>query len=90
MNSRLETLIEELKQEYEVIIMDTPLVGLVTDSLLLKPVNASIYVSCFDYIKKKQLQLIDKLYKEGKFNNPTIILNGVKRGKGYGYYEDDK
>jgi capsular exopolysaccharide synthesis family protein len=97
MNGRLETLIEELKQEYDVIIIDTPPVGLVTDSLLLKSmVNASIYVSRFNYTKKGQLQLIDKLYKEGKFNNPTIVLNGVKRGAGYGYgygygyYEDEK
>jgi capsular exopolysaccharide synthesis family protein len=95
MNGRLGSLIEELKQEYDVIIIDTPPVGFVTDSLLLKSmVNASIYVSRFNYTKKGQLQLIDKLYREGKFNNPTIVLNGVKRGKGYGYgygyYEDEK
>jgi capsular exopolysaccharide synthesis family protein len=96
MNGRLESLIEELKKEYDVIIIDTPPVGLVTDSLLLKSVNASLYITRFGYTKKGQLQLIDKLYKEGKFNNPTIVLNGMKRGKGYGYgygygyYEDDK
>jgi capsular exopolysaccharide synthesis family protein len=97
MNGRLESLVEELKQEYDVIIMDTPPAGLVTDSLLLKSmVNASLYISRFGYTKKGQLQLIDKLHKEGKFNNPTIVLNGVKRGNGYGYgygygyYEDDK
>jgi Mrp family chromosome partitioning ATPase len=56
MNGRLETLIEELKQEYDVIIIDTPPVGLVTDILLLKSmVNASIYVSRFNYTKKGQL-----------------------------------
>ncbi|MFK7946521.1 MAG: GumC family protein [Saprospiraceae bacterium] len=101
LNGRIEVLIEELKTEYDVIIIDTPPVGLVTDSLLLKSmVNASIYVTRFGVTKKGQLNFIDQLYKENRFNNPTIVLNSVKRGNnygygygsgyGYGYYEEDK
>jgi tyrosine-protein kinase Etk/Wzc len=97
LNGRLDILIEELKQTYDVIIIDTPPVGLVTDSLLLKSiVNTSIYVTRFSYTKRSQLRLINQLYKENKLINPTIVFNGVKRGRGYGYgygygyYDDDK
>lgn len=102
LNGRLDKLLKELKQEYDVIIVDTPPVGLVTDSLLLKSmVDASLYITRFNHTKKGQLNLIDRLYKENKFNIPTIIFNGVKKGRGYGYdgyrygygygyYEDDK
>jgi capsular exopolysaccharide synthesis family protein len=85
MNGRLETLVRELKQEYDVIIFDTPPVGFVTDSLLLKSmVNASLYVVRHNYTKREQLKLIDQLYREQKFNNPAIILNAIQRGRGYG------
>lgn len=99
LNGQLDTLLKELKQQFDIIIIDSPPVGLVTDSLLLsKYVNASLYVTRFGVTKKNALQLVEQLYQEKKLNNPAIVFNGVKKGGsygygygyGYGYYEEDK
>jgi len=93
MLDKTKELIEELKNYYNRIIIDTPPVGLVTDALLFKDlVDKSIFV-----------------VRSGKtpkgLPHPGIVLNGIKRksgfgygyrygygynyGYGYGYYEDD-
>jgi tyrosine-protein kinase Etk/Wzc len=89
-------LLEELKKKYDVIILDTPPVGLVTDGvLLLKKVDYPIYVFRADYSKKHFVHVADRLINENQIPL-SVVLNGVdldrnkyndrySYGYGYGY-----
>ena len=81
-------ILEALKQGYEMIILDTPPIGLVTDAKeLMHYVNINIYIVRADYSKKEFLQNLKKFDYIEKIPNLGIVLNDVKRKKGhYGYY----
>lgn len=90
LSPKLPGFIEQLKQEYQYIIMDTAPVGLVTDAFILgKFCDAVMYIVRQEYTEKKQLESIKEIYKLGKFSNLCIVFNDVKSGgkygTGYGY-----
>jgi len=92
----MEKLLEKLRDIYDVIILDTPPIGLVTDArTLMHFADISIYVLRADYSKKGFLRSVEKLSKE-KISGLGILLNDVKitkngygYGYGYGYYEEE-
>ena len=90
MGDEINQLFESLKEQYDVIILDTPPVGLVTDGILaMKKADIPIYVVRADYSRKEFVNTLNRLAKTNRFNNLSIILNSVKitanRGYGYGY-----
>lgn len=86
LNDELDVLLEALKKVYDVIILDTPPVGLVTDGILvMRKSDLSVYVVRADYSKKVFLKSINKLVTINKFNNMALILNSLNHGQGYGY-----
>ncbi len=92
-NGLMEKVLVELREMYDVIILDTPPVGLVTDAkTLMHLADTSIYVLRANYSKKEFFQNINKLYSE-KISGFGILLNDVainRANYGYGYYEDEK
>jgi capsular exopolysaccharide synthesis family protein len=88
--------LEKLREVYDVIIIDTPPIGLVTDARTLMYIaDTSLYLLRANYSKKEFLKHIKSLAKEHHIKHLGIILNDVpleKRGYGYGYgyYEEDK
>ena len=89
-------LIDELKNNYDYILLDTPPVGLVTDArVLLTQSDVALYVVKAEYSKKEFIKSINKLYTEKDIKNFGVIINGIKAGEGYGYgygygYYEDK
>ncbi len=88
-------LLDELKQIYDVILMDTPPVGLVTDGLLaMKKADLSLYVVRANYSQRKFVNTLNKLKKGNHFNKLTVVLNALpdigSNSYGYGYYEEKK
>jgi tyrosine-protein kinase Etk/Wzc len=95
LNSRIETLINELKAKYDYVIIDSSPVGQISDSYMLAPyIDSTIYVVRYNYTFKTQLEIIDDIYKTKKLNHPMIVLNGkvetVYGGYGYGYGYEEK
>ncbi len=92
LNGEFSNLVNELQQEYDFIIMDTPPVGLVTDGIMaMRRSDLSIYVVRANYSKKEFLRNVDRIATVNKFSNVAIVLNALpKSGKeyGYGYYEE--
>ncbi|MFB9107982.1 exopolysaccharide transport family protein [Flavobacterium gyeonganense] len=83
-------LIDELKKTYDYIILDTPPVGLVSDSLeLMQYSDVTLYVVRQNYSKKEMITLLNNRVKRGELSNVSIILNGfenkAKYGSAYGY-----
>jgi len=97
MKPRLGELIEQVKKEYDYVIVDTAPVGLVTDTLVVADIaDVTLYIIRANKLEKEMLKLPSRLYAEKKLNNMSVVLNGVGGQKGsaygfeYGYgYGDD-
>jgi capsular exopolysaccharide synthesis family protein len=93
LHNRVRVLIEQLRADFELVILDSPAVGLVADSLLLsKYADASLYVTRIGVTYKKDLALVNELHAANKFNNMALVCNGLsssrisKRAYQSGYY----
>lgn len=76
-----------LKNNFEVIVIDTAPIGMVSDAMTLgKFADCTLYLVRQGHTFKKQLILIDELYKEKKLPKISIVINDVKLKAGYGYY----
>jgi capsular exopolysaccharide synthesis family protein len=88
MTKRVENLFTIVKQEYDVVLVDTAPVNLVTDTLLIgKYADMFMYVVRANYLDKRLLAVPQELYNEKKLPNMAIVLNDTdpKRSYGYGY-----
>ena len=87
----------ELNKKYDIVILDTPPVGLVTDGrLVMKHCDIQLYIVRADYSKRNFVKVMNDLKSTGQFSNMTTILNSIDStpgygyGYGYGYYTDDE
>jgi capsular exopolysaccharide synthesis family protein len=83
---RLAQLFDELKARFDYVLVDSPPVGLVTDSQLIAPfADATMFLVRHDHTPKNYIKMVDTLYKEQRFQKLSIILNGVGEGESYYY-----
>jgi tyrosine-protein kinase Etk/Wzc len=86
MSKKVDLLFDELKSQYDYIIVDTAPVSLVTDTLLIaKHADCFIYVARANFLEKRMLNIPNTLYKEQKLPNLCLLLNDTDSTKGYGY-----
>lgn len=87
LNERVGELFIELRKRFDAIIIDTAPVGLVSDAITLSQhASASVYIVRHGYTLKKQIGLIDEIYKHNKLPHLCIIINDIKATTGYGGY----
>ncbi len=87
-SDRMDVLISSLKEAYDVIILDTPPLGIVTDAQdLAKYSDTNIFILRLNYTKKGMLQFINAKYKMKEIKNLSFVLNFYKdnSSKSYGY-----
>ncbi len=96
LNGKLDILMEQLKQDFDYVLMDSPPIGLVTDAKLLnKYADLCLYIVRHKRTPKSYLKYINNLYRSKELNNMNIVFNGLKPrgllgfknsyGHGYGY-----
>jgi capsular exopolysaccharide synthesis family protein len=92
LSEKLKTLIREVKEKYDYVIIDTPPAGILSDSLyLMQFADCITFVVRSDKSSTREIQFINSLQKENNLLNIFIILNRVKSGlrkyyySGYGY-----
>jgi len=99
MSERSDSMFNDLRSRYDMIFMDTPPVGIVTDGLLvMKKADIKIYIMRPEYSKRTFVNFLEKMNTLHEFSHLYIILNGVKRAKGIyygygygsGYYRDER
>lgn len=87
LDPRLDDLFDWLKEHFDVILVDTAPVGMVSDAMTLsKFADCTLYLVRQGHTFKKQVALIDEFYQENKLPRVSIIINDVKVKPGYGYY----
>ncbi|WP_370390828.1 GumC family protein [uncultured Winogradskyella sp.] len=85
-NGRFKLLIEEAKDIYDYIIVDTAPTILVTDTLLISQIaDATLYIARANFTEKKLLEFSKELHKGGKLKNMAYVVNSVGASKSYGY-----
>ena len=84
----LEEAIEQLKQHFDYIVLDTAPVGMVTDTQLISRVaDLTVYVCRADYTRKSEFALVNELATTNKLPRISIAINGLDlKKKKYGYY----
>jgi capsular exopolysaccharide synthesis family protein len=96
LKDKLKEFINKLKEEFEVIIMDTPPVGLVSETMdLLRFSDVNLYIVRQNYTHKRHLLMINDLYSSNHISDFYAVFNGFKGGGdiydyggynyGYGY-----
>ncbi|HEY6504855.1 MAG TPA: polysaccharide biosynthesis tyrosine autokinase [Chitinophagaceae bacterium] len=87
LDPKITTLFEWLRDHFDVIVVDTAPVGMVSDAMTLsKFADCTLYLVRQGHTFKKQIALIDELYREDKLPKVSVIINDVKVKPGYGYY----
>ncbi len=87
-SERLDHAFARFREWYDLIIVDTPPVGLVSDTLLLgRLADATLVVCRCDYSLKRNFAMLNRLHEEGKLPKMNLVLNGVDlKQRKYGYY----
>lgn len=88
LDPKLKELFEYARRNFDVVIVDTAPVGLVSDAIILgEQADCTLYITRQNYTFKKQIGLIDELYRNKKLPRLSLLLNDVEIGRGYsGYY----
>ncbi|MGK9120856.1 GumC family protein [Olivibacter jilunii] len=88
MKARTRDLFKVAREQFDIIIIDAPPVGAVTDAQLLNNyADLFLYVTRANYTPYNLLSLPEDMKRERKLGSYAIILNDVrKKGHGYSYY----
>lgn len=90
LDPRLGELMQAVKQEFDVVILDTAPIGLVSDAVHLGQfADCTLYIVRRGYTPRKMLAMIEQLYREKRIPKVSAVLNDVKLRTGYfgGYYD---
>lgn len=99
LSNRFDDMIAELGEKYDVIVIDMPPVGIVSDGMpVMAKVDIPIYVFRSGYSKREYTQKAKELVELLDFKAINIVVNGVKKNSisAYGtygknnYYTDDE
>lgn len=96
MDKHTSELIARLKERFDYIILDAPPIGIITDAQLLADyADVTIYLVRHNVTQKRQLKIVEDLYRAEKLKNLGIVVNDIKSkdygyGYGYGNYGEEK
>lgn len=85
---RLEQLITELREAYDLVLLDCPPTELVADtSIIAKYAKMTVFIVRAGLMEREMLPLVESYYHDKKFNGLSVILNGTSALSGrYGYH----
>ena len=90
-NGRLESLIKQLRGEYDFIFIDCPPIDIVADAQVLEKVaDRTLFVVRAGLLDRSMLPELENIYQQKRFKSLSIILNGTESTGGkysyrYGY-----
>lgn len=86
LNGTMEKLFDEARQEYDFVFVDCPPVEIVADtSIVGNWVDMTVFIIRAELLEREMLGVLDEYYREQKYKNMCVILNGTKLLNGYGY-----
>lgn len=83
---RLPAMLAALRQRYDYILIDCPPIELVADThIIAKYADRTIFVVRAGLLERSMLAELETIYKEQKFKNMSVILNGTQGSGTYRY-----
>lgn len=87
LSAKVEELLEQTKLAYDLIVVDTPPLMLISDSLvLLKLVDLGIFVMNTEKATKQGVRHLEEILLQNKLEHNCLILNNVKQKRWKYYY----
>jgi len=96
LGDKVKVLIDQLKEKFDYIIIDTAPVGSVTDEFNLAPYcDRTLFLIRYNFTKKENLLFMEEIDIKSKLRNTSLVMNDAKQANGYygysyGYYASDK
>ncbi len=82
----MKKLIQEAKEQFDVIVFDTPPIGVVADAFVLAPyMDIFIHLIRYNHTNKAQIARLDNLFESKDLKNLVVVINDTKRNESYGY-----
>ena len=87
LTDRFKQMIAKMRGEYDYIFLDCPPIDIVADaSLITEVVDMTVFVMRAGRIDRNLLPNIEELYRSGRYNHMTMLMNCVDiKYKRYGY-----
>lgn len=86
-SEKLDKFINELRGEFDFIILDCPPVEVVTDAKVINRVaDLTLFVIRAGLLEKDELPNIQEYYDQNRYRNMAILLNCTDINSGYGYH----
>lgn len=85
----LGEMIAQLKKDFDIIILDTAPIGVVTDTqIIAKHADLTVYVCRSGVTNKEDFKIVNELHDTDKLKKVCIVLNGINMSdrKNYYYY----
>jgi tyrosine-protein kinase Etk/Wzc len=85
-SERMKMFLDKTKEEYDLIILDTPPIGIVSDAFLLADfADINMFIVRQRYSSKSTLEFIQNIYESKEINKPVIVVNDILVSGYYGY-----
>lgn len=85
-SAKVDELFETLRSRYDVIIIDSAPVGMVSDTFSLARIcDATVYVCRANYTSISDIKFANSVNKAHQLPKMSLVINGTNAKKGYGY-----
>ena len=85
-SEKVDEFFSKLRQLYDYIIVDTAPIGMVSDTFTLNRIaDAAIYVCRANYTSLHDLMEVNDIFEQKRLKKLSIVVNGTKTKKTYGY-----
>ena len=85
-NSNFESLLDDARNLYDFIILDSAPVQMISDTLNISYLaDATVFIVKYDYTDKTTLGQVNSFIKNKQLKNVGILINGVNMKTAYGY-----
>lgn len=83
---KFKALLQQLRGIYDLIVIDSAPVGMVSDTFTIAPLaDVTIYVCRADYTPIADIRYASEIYDEHRLPRMGLVVNGTTISKGYGY-----
>lgn len=95
LGERTEQLFDELRAKYDIIIIDSAPIAMVSDTFsLARFTDATLYVTRANYTKRSHIKFLNRVVANKQLNRVSLVLNDsnpkLSAGYGYGYGSKDR
>jgi capsular exopolysaccharide synthesis family protein len=83
-SGKMTDFLNTAKEHFDVVILDTPPLALVSDTLLITGMTSlNIFVIRQGHTRKQAIDFLNHLHEKGRINRTGILVNDVKTPDGY-------